>query len=134
MEMLMRKFIIGVLSALLLTACSGNSSASIQGWWKLISYNQTPAVPNVETFIEFKDGQLNGNVGCNSFGGDYTVNGDTITFGPVISTMMFCNDPIGEQEKGILAVLQKSATFVMDGNTLSITSEDGNSSIVLERK
>ena len=125
---------VALLAMLILSACAGGSSADIQGQWKLVSYDQNPAAPDVETSIEFKNGQLNGNVGCNSFGGEYTVDEDTINFGPIMSTMMFCEGPIGEQEMGTLAVLQEKSTFVIDGNTLTITSADGNSSIVLERK
>jgi heat shock protein HslJ len=133
--MKMKKMLfVALLAMLILSACAGGSSADIQGQWKLVSYNQNPAAPDVETSIEFKDGQLNGNVGCNSFGGEYTMDEDTINFGPIMSTMMFCEGPIGEQEMGTLAVLQEKSTFVIDGNTLTITSADGNSSIVLERK
>jgi heat shock protein HslJ len=134
----MKKILIGLLVVFVLAACAGGSSASVEGQWKLVSYgspsSQTPAVPDVETSIEFKDGQMNGNVGCNGFGGEYEVKGDTITFGPVMATLMFCEGPVGEQEMVTLAVFQESATFVMDGNTLTITSADGNSVIVLEQK
>jgi len=134
----MKKLVIGLLVVFVLAACAGGSSASIEGQWKLVSYgspsNQTPAVPDVETSIEFKDGQMSGNVGCNGFGGEYEVKGDTITFGPVMATLMFCEGPVGEQEMVTLAVFQESATFVIDGDTLTITSADGNSVIVLERK
>ena len=128
-----------MLFAIALTACSG-ISADIRGQWKLVSYGapseQIPAAPDVETFIEFKDGQMNGNVGCNGFGGEYTLKGDSLEFGPVMSTMMFCEGPVGEQEMTTLAVLSESATFVLDSetHTLTITSADGASVIVLERK
>jgi len=91
-------------------------------------------MPDVDTSIEFLDGQLNGNVGCNGFGGEYEVDGDTIKLGPVMSTMMFCEGPVGDQELGTIAVFQESAKFVLDGDTLTITSADGNSVIVLARK
>jgi len=128
---------IGVLTVFMLTACSGGNSVSIEGQWKLVSYGspseQKSALSDVETSIEFKDGKLSGNVGCNGFGGDYKVKGDTVTFGLVMSTMMFC-DAVAEQESGALAVLKETATFVLDGSKLTITSEDGGSSIVLEKK
>ena len=135
----MKKLVIGLLVLFVLAACAGGTSASINGQWKLVSYgsvsSQTPAAPNVDTTIEFKsDGKLSGNVGCNGFGGDYKVKGDTITFGPVMSTMMFCEGPVGDQEMGTLAVLKESAKFVLDGDNLTITSADGNSVIVLARK
>jgi len=132
----MKKLVIGLLAVLMLAACAGGSSASVEGQWKLVSYgpaaSQTPAAPDVETSIEFKDGQLNGNVGCNGFGGDYSVKGDQMEFGPVMSTMMYC-EAVAEQESGTLAVFQETAGFVLDGDTLTITSADGAMSIVLER-
>lgn len=129
---------VGLLIAIALSACSGGgSSVSIDGQWKLVSYgsssDQKPALPDVETSIEFKDGQLSGNVGCNSFGGDYKVKGNTMELGPIMTTEMYC-EAVAEQESGTYAVLQGSVTFMLDGNTLTITSADGNSSIVLERK
>jgi len=132
----MKKLIVGLLAILVLTACANVSFASIQGEWKLVSYGsaskQTPAVPDVDTSLEFKDGQLSGSVGCNSFGGDYKVYGDTITFGSIAATEMFC-EAVAEQEAGTFAVLQDKTTFVLDGNTLTFTSANGNS-IVLEHK
>ena len=135
----MQKLVVGLLALCVLAACAGGTSASITGQWKLVSYgsasSQTPAASNVDTSIEFSsDGKLNGNVGCNSFGGDYKVSGDTITLGPVMSTMMACLNQSGDQEMGTLAVLKDSAKFVIAGNQLTITSADGKFAIVLARK
>jgi len=133
----MNKLVIGLWMLFLLTACAGGSSAIIQGQWKLVSYgpasSQTPALADVETAIEFKDGQLSGSVGCNHFGGDYKVQGDAIVFAPIMTTEMYC-EAVADQESGTLAVLQEKAGFVRDGNMLTITSGNGNSSIILERK
>jgi heat shock protein HslJ len=130
----LKKLAVVLFAFLALAACAGGKSPSIEGQWKLVSYTQTAAAPDVETSIEFKDGQMSGNVGCNSFGGDYTVDGGTISFDSIMSTMMFCEGPVGDQELAVLSVLQESATFVMEGNTLMITSANGDASIVLERK
>jgi heat shock protein HslJ len=134
----MKKLVVGLLTLFVLAACAGGSAASINGQWKLVSYgsvsSQTPAAPDVDTSIEFKSGgPLSGNVGCNSFGGDYKVSGDTITFGAIASTMMFCEGPAGDQEMGTLTVLKDSAKFVLEENKLTITSGDGKSVIVLAR-
>ena len=129
----MKKIMIGLLVMIVLSACAGSSSASVEGQWKLVSYNQTAAMPDVEASIEFKDGQMSGNVGCNGFGGEYTVSGDTLEFGPVMSTMMFC-EAVADQESTVLATLQEKTSFVIDGNMMTIISADGSSSIVLEKK
>ncbi|MCC6500071.1 MAG: META domain-containing protein [Anaerolineales bacterium] len=134
----MKKILIGLLAVLVLSACSGGSASSIVGQWELVSHgsasSQTPAVEGVDTSIEFSaDGKLHGNVGCNVFNGDYKVDGDTLTFSPVASTLMFCED-VAAQESSTLAVFSESATFVLDGDTLTITSADGASVIVLAKK
>jgi len=133
----MKKYLIGLLAAFVLTACGGKSSKSIQGEWKLISHgsgsNQIPAVANVGASIEFdSEGRMSGNVGCNNFGSKYTVAGNTIKFGAIMSTEMFCEGPVGGQESAVLSVLQDSTTFTFDGNTMIITSPNGDASIVLE--
>lgn len=134
----MKRYVIGLLIALLLTACGSGTSTSIQGEWKLVSHGsgsiQIPAVADVITIIEFGDGKIRGNVGCNSFGGDYTVDGNTIKFSAIMATMMFCEGPVGGQESAVLSVLQGSTTFAIDGNVMTITSPNGDASIVLERK
>jgi heat shock protein HslJ len=146
MELKMRKqtkfLMIGfVLAALVLAACAGSAPESIVGQWKLVSYgpsdapDQTPAAEDVETSIEFDaEGRMGGNVGCNGFGGDYEVDGDQIKFGPIVSTMMFCEGPAGEQEAATLTVFHETAKFALEGDRLTITSADGASVIVLERK
>ena len=135
----MKKFVVSLFTLLILAACAaGGNTASVTGTWKLGSYgdaaNLTPAAADVDTAIEFKDGQVAGNVGCNGFGGKYEVDGDTITFSEVVSTLMFCEGPAGDQELGTLAVLRESATYVLDGDTLTLTSADGTAMVVLARK
>jgi heat shock protein HslJ len=89
----------------------------------------------VETSINFgADGQFGGTVGCNSFGAEYSVSGDKITFGSILSTMMFCED-INEQESTVLSIFSdKALTVKSDGTTLTLVSADGTSVIVLARK
>lgn len=134
----MKKFVVGLFVLLIAAACASGSSASVTGTWKLVSYGsaseQKPAVADVDTSIEFKEGQVTGNVGCNGFGGKYEVNGDQITFSEVVSTLMFCEGPVGDQELATLAVLRESSTYVLEGDTLTVISADGNSAIVLARK
>lgn len=128
------------LSVIILFACaSSGASGTPKGEWTLVSYGDasdpTPALPDVETSINFnEDGTFGGNVGCNSFGADYKVDGDQITFGSIVSTMMFC-EGISDQESTVLGILtDKTVSFSMNDDQLTLTSEDGNSVIVLARK
>jgi heat shock protein HslJ len=138
MENLMKKIVVSLFILLILAACAGGKSASVEGTWRLVSYGsateQTPAAADIDTSIEFKDGQVGGNVGCNGFGGKYEVEGEAITFSEVVSTLMFCEGPAGDQELATLAVLRQTATYVLDGDTLTLTAADGTAMIVLARK
>lgn len=131
-------FLLITLLATLLSACSGGA-ASPEGEWILVSYgdaaNPTPALPDVETSLSFgADGQFGGTVGCNSFGGGYTVNGDAITFEGIVSTLMFC-EGIADQESAVLGMLSdKTVRFSITGNQMTLTSEDGALAVVLARK
>lgn len=131
-----RSLIVIALLGIFLAACSPAPSAEIVGVWELVSYGDpvTPALPGVDTSIEFKsDGTLAGNVGCNGFGGEYKVNGGTVEFGPIMMTEMFC-EVIAEQESAVVAVLSGNAAFSVNGDTLTITSANGSTLVVLARK
>ncbi len=128
------------LFAIILAACAGGgTSASPTGGWTLVSYgdttNPTPALPDIDTSINFnEDGKFGGSVGCNSFGTDYKVAGGQITFGSIVSTMMFC-EGISDQETTVLGILtDKTASYQIDDNQLTLTSSDGNSVVILARK
>jgi heat shock protein HslJ len=121
----------------LFNACS-NTTANLTGEWKLVSYGDaaapTPALPSVDTSISFEDGQFGGTVGCNSFGGDYKINGDQMSIGSVFSTMMFC-DQTSTQESAVLAILSdQTMTVTQSGNQLTLSTTDGKSIVTLEKK
>src|SRR5689334_5914912 len=65
----------------MIAACGSQNSNSIVGTWELVSYgpasSQTHVSIYTNTMVDFNsDGEVSGNVGCNSFGGDYKVKGD----------------------------------------------------------
>lgn len=127
-----------IIISLIFTACSG-STPPLSGAWKLVSYgeasSQVSALPNVETSINFNtEGQLNGGVGCNTFSATYQVENDKVIIQSISSTRMFCKD-IGEQENIVLAILSnQTLIFELNGNQLTLSTQDGSSAIVLEKK
>jgi heat shock protein HslJ len=83
-----------------------------------------------------KDGNLSGNAGCNTYSGAYKVNGDQITIGPLVSTMMACSEPEGvmEQETQYLAALQSAATYQIEGNVLQLRTKEDALAAIFNRK
>jgi heat shock protein HslJ len=87
--------------------------------------SQTPALIDTKPRITFNvDGTLIGNSGCNGYSGSYTVEGNQITFSPIVSTRMLCDKAIMEQETAIHQVLTNTASFKIEGNQLTLTNND----------
>lgn len=125
------------LAMVIFNACS-STSTSLAGEWKLVSYgdaaNPTPAIADVETSVNFNDGKFGGNVGCNSFGADYSTDGGNIHIGSIVSTMMFC-EATSAQESAVLGIMSDRTLKVsLSGSQLTLATEDGTSVIVLEKK
>ena len=127
-----------VVSGLILSACgSSGTTTSLKGTsWTLISYgstgNQTPVAPGIGTSLIFgTDGQVNGNLGCNSFGENYEVNNGKIVFSQMISTMMACQEPQMTQETTSFQVMTGTVNFKLEGNTLTIYDASGAMAITL---
>ena len=123
---------------LVLAACaSAGTQAGLAGTsWKLVSYGPagTPAAPGIDTNLDFAtDGTVNGNMGCNSFGGNFEVKNDTIVFSQVISTMMACQGPQMMQEGTAFKVMNGTVHFQISGKMMTIRAASGDSVIVLSK-
>jgi heat shock protein HslJ len=131
MEKTVKKYLLVLfVICLAISACSPKStSTSLFGTWKLTAYGSAnspiPAVSDAEASLTFNsDGTVTGNGGCNGLGGDYEVKDDQITFGPIMSTLMACDDPRMTQEGTFTQVMNETASFQIDGNTLTITKDN----------
>ena len=105
-----------VLGTAALTACASGSGNLEDTLWRMTVYRNADGemvetLPEVKTTTEFKDGQVGGKAACNTYNGPYEVDGDQISFGLMMSTMMACPPPIMDQEMGYLAALEMAATF-----------------------
>jgi heat shock protein HslJ len=69
-------------------------------------------------------GTGSGSTGCNTFNGPMEPGEDVITSGDLATTRMAC-DGLMEQEEAVLAVLGASPAHVIEGDTLTLTLEDG---------
>lgn len=63
------------------------------------------------------DGAVTGNSGCNGFGGRATIDGDTVSFGPLAGTMMACAEAVMNQENKFHDALGRTAAYRLDAPT-----------------
>lgn len=115
-------------------AFAAQTPASLEGTWEVTGYlvgsGDTAAVtsPIVDTVpvVTFgSDGIASGTAGCNQFSGGYGVEGEDITIGPLMSTMMACADDLMAQEAAVMRALEGAATWSVSGTTAELrTAED----------
>jgi heat shock protein HslJ len=70
-------------------------------------------------------------VGCNGIGGDATISGDALTFGPGIGTKMFC-EALNALEVQLHSVLTRTRRYSIAGTTLELRDQAGARIATLE--
>ena len=128
-----------VFGTVALAACSGRSGSLEDTLWQMMSYRDTggemiQTLPDIKTTAEFKDGSISGKAACNTYNGSYQVNGDRISLGPLMSTMMACEPAAMDQETGYLTALDSADIFEVKGETLKIFNPGVEISAIKIRK
>lgn len=122
-----------------LAACATGAEALEDKTWVLESYGEpnslNTVLEDIETNITFDsaEGKISGSAGCNSYFGEYEVNGNKLSFpGPIASTEMWCGEEIGEQERQYLSALTDAESYKIEGDKLTINC--GQHVLVFERE
>ncbi|MET9609691.1 META domain-containing protein [Streptomyces sp. NPDC006512] len=72
------------------------------------------------------DGAASGSLGCNRFSAKATVDGPSVTFGPLTATRMACEGPTGEVERTLTALFGSGPlAWKIQGQSLTLTAPDG---------
>ncbi len=71
-------------------------------------------------------------IGCNQMIGGFESSGDTLRFRSGPSTMMACPPPLDAQERALAAALSETATFRLEGTTLTLLGGGGHELATLE--
>jgi putative lipoprotein len=95
--------------------------------WQLESIREAPVVAESVVTLAFgPENAASGTGGCNNFNGTYEVDGEAISFSPLVSTMMACVDGgISEQEAAFFEALQGATRYQASGDQLTIWYGDG---------
>lgn len=77
--------------------------------------------------LAFTADGVTGSGGCNRFSGQYTMDGQNVTIGPLRTTRMMCAEPVDvmTQERAFLAALQGAATVRREGSRLELRTAGG---------
>lgn len=115
------------------TPAQGNALGNTK--WTLMSFGKpgsdSPVISGSNITLEFgADGQATGSGGCNSYGGQYQVVQDTISFKEIIHTEMACVDEnMMKQENQYFKSLSTANKFELTGDRLVISYDNGQSTL-----
>lgn len=104
--------------ALALTGCAA-SAPDVTGSWG------EPDVAGQPSLELSAAGDVTGTDGCNRLMGSYEVEGAEVVFGPLASTMMYC--------EGVDTWMLNAATATVNGDEMTVYNLDGDSIGTLER-
>lgn len=115
-----------------------NFSINDSVWvWKETQMNNgtivKPKKPGVFTLTFTEQGNVSGNTDCNNFGGTYTAGANrTLSFGPFMSTLMFCE---GSQEAQFSKMVSDSTSFTFNaqGDLILLIKFDSGSVIFTKK-
>ena len=70
--------------------------------------------------------EVSGSAGCNSYGGSFEADGDSISIGPLAATEVFCEQPEGvmEQEQAFLAAMQNATVYELTEDQLTLRDSE----------
>lgn len=99
--------------------------------WEVTGFNngrQAVVGPllGTELNIVFKDGKVSGSSGCNSFHGQFKVDGNALSIGPLATTRKLCSaEGVMAQEREFIAALQTATAWAIDRGMLDVHRKDG---------
>ncbi|BFO22808.1 hypothetical protein SHKM778_91960 [Streptomyces sp. KM77-8] len=74
-----------------------------------------------------RDGTVAGRLGCNQVNADATVRDGHITLGVPSLTRMVCEDSLMDGEKALTKLFGGTVDYRIEGQTLTLTSQNGTS-------
>ena len=142
---MIRRLLAIIIASTVLVSLSGSALAqdeepSLESTdWSLVTYfddetGEFGTVPfEVRPTLRLDDGLVSGFAGCNSFSGDYDLDGSSLTFGEeILVTLAFCEGPGQEVEDAYLASLGQVGSWAIDGERLELFDNLGDLSLAFE--
>lgn len=117
-----------VLLGLILSSCASSQVGElpVPSEWKLVSIDssgvEVPVIEGTSVTLKFEaGGQAGGSGGCNSYGGKYTLQGNTLKFNEIVRTEMAClEEEINVQEQQYFLALDSTGKYEVNGDALTI--------------
>ncbi len=83
--------------------------------------------------IDFSKKLISGNSGCNYYGGEFSVKGNTIKFSDLRATKMYCVKT-NHIEKSFFKAISEASTYKIDNTKFLLFNKEGTILLIAERK
>jgi heat shock protein HslJ len=118
---------------------SAGAANPLEGEWNVTGYNngkEAVVSPVSETTLTatFTGDQVSGSAGCNDYSGPYTLDGDKVAIGPLVTTRKACEQPSMDQETQFLTALQTPSTVEQNGGIITLRAASGATQVTLVAK
>ena len=116
--------------------CGGDPLALLVGAdWVVEDINSGGVVEGSRVSLAFDaaEGRIGGRSGCNAFGADYSVGGEGIGFGPVMSTEIACKESLMMQERRFYDALALINAYTIDESGALVLTGAEDARIVARR-
>ncbi len=81
----------------------------VLGAWRIEQARSAPLLDKRQARLDLaSDGTLSGHGSCNTLRGRYTLEGNRIRIGPIVTTRMACGEALMEQEDRVLTALERA--------------------------
>lgn len=106
------------------------ASAGIEGvtWllrWQAVGDTQAQTPEGIVVSLRMQDGRADGSGGCNRYSTSYDIDGASIEFAEIASTLKACQELAGTVERDYFANLAAVTTWSSNGSTLTFGSAEG---------
>ena len=84
--------------------------------WELVAMGgEAVAGDAVPTLAFDEQGAVSGSTGCNTFSGEAAIDGNAVSFGPLVTTRMACADPAANaREEAFLSATERVSAYTVD--------------------
>ena len=109
-----------------------NLNTQIYGMWMLRNINDSTLAIDNKTKLNINNkNAIGGFNSCNSYGGNYKINENNISFSELLQTQRFCE---GSIERDYMSALQNTKKYKLEGDKLSFYDKDDKLLLVFDKK
>lgn len=130
----------GFKAAGLALACAACTSIAVDARtfegtrWRATAIDGQPTPSAGNYVIRFDKGRIGGQLGCNVFGGEFRVRGDTLTASAIRMTMMACMEPAATFESEGFTILNRPMRMIWTSSQrLTLSNSAGSIDLALMR-